>query len=373
MSHEIEIHANGTAAFVSANTPGWHRLGVVAPGPMTVPEALKLGQLAGWDVRMEPLVAAVAGSQCLECSEPLGEKHDELCQTGDHDGEDDSRTVDEHDTTHAVEVPNNRAVVRTHPVTGLPEVLSVGGLDYTPISNEEMGQTLQAILDQSGAIVDTAGSLRGGLDTFITARLPKGIMVGGVDPVELNLAGFNYFRPGKSSEFLITPVRVVCANTQAAALYNFRSRYTVRHSPNAPQRIIEAREALKITFDYRDAFADEAEKMIKAELTIKEFERLCREIWPAPAQEANSAVLDRDDLLTTTLMGIFKGETNENIKGKKTRGTHWSGYQTVVEYLDHHAPVRGEDADSARIRAERALVGKARDTKELAFNLFQVA
>ncbi|MFD8494247.1 DUF932 domain-containing protein [Amycolatopsis sp. NPDC059657] len=372
MSHEIEIFEDGTAAHVSANTPAWHRLGIVAPGPMTVPEALKLGKLANWDVRMEPMVAAVPNGKCVECSKPKGDRHDDLCVTGDHDGQDDSRMVDEHDTAMAVEVPNHRAVVRTHPVTGLPEVLSVGGLDYTPISNEVMGETLQALLDESGAIVDTAGSLRGGLDTFITARLPKGILVGGVDPVELNLAGFNYFRPGKSSEFLITPVRVVCANTQAAALYNFRSRYTVRHSPNAPQRILEAREALKISFAYRDAFADEAEKMINADLTIRDFEKLCREIWPAPDQDSNNAVKDRDDLLTTTLMGIFKGETNENIKGKKAKGTHWSGYQTVVEYLDHFAPVR-DDQNAARIRAERALLGKAKDTKEAAFTLFQVA
>ncbi|ONI87414.1 hypothetical protein ALI22I_23315 [Saccharothrix sp. ALI-22-I] len=372
MAHEIEIHQDGTAAFVSANTPAWHRLGTVADGPMTVAEALKLGKLADWDVRMEPVVATVAGTKCVECLAELGGKHDDMCGVGDHEGLDDSRIVDADDTAVMVPVPSHRAVIRTNPVTGEPEVLSVGGLDYTPISNEEMGETLQAILDESGAIVDTAGSLRGGLSTFITARLPKGIMVGGVDPVELNLAGFNYFQPGKSSEFLITPVRVVCANTQSAALHNFRSRYTVRHSPNAPQRIIEARQALKITFDYRDAFAEEAEKMINRELGIREFEKLCREIWPAPDSEARADVKDKDDLLTTTLTGIFKGDTNANIGGKRKAGTNWSGYQTVVEYLDHFAPVRDTD-NAARIRAERALTGKGRDTKELAFSLFKVA
>ncbi|MBP2320471.1 phage/plasmid-like protein (TIGR03299 family) [Kibdelosporangium banguiense] len=372
MAHEIEIFADGTAAFVSANTPGWHRLGTVASGPMTVTEALKLGKLDNWNVRMEPLVAAVPNGKCSECARPLGEIHDDLCVTGDHDGEDSDRIVDEHDTSIPVEVPFHRAVVRDHPMTGMPEVLSVGGLDYTPISNEEMGATLQAILDESGAIVDTAGSIKGGLDTFITARMPKGILVGGVDAVELNLAGLNYFRPGKSSEFLVTPVRVVCANTQAAALGNFRSRWTVRHSPNAPQRIYEARQALKISFDYRDAFAEQAEKMINEDLAIREFEKLCREIWPKPDEDANNGVKERDDQLTSTLMSIFKGETNENIKGKRAKGTHWSGYQTVVEYLDHFAPVRDTD-NAARIRAERALFGKSLDTKEQAFTLFQVA
>ncbi|MER5262269.1 DUF932 domain-containing protein [Actinosynnema sp. NPDC002837] len=372
MAHEIEIHQDGTAAFVSANTPGWHRLGVTTDGLMTVTDALSLAKLADWNVRMEPVVATVPGTKCVECSAQLGEKHDDMCITGDHEGMDDNRIVDADDTATVLPVPTHRAVIRTNPVTGEPEVLSVGGLDYTPISNEEMGSVLQHVLDDSGAIVDTAGSLRGGLSTFITARFPKGIMVGGVDPVELNLAAFNYFQPGKSSEFLVTPVRVVCANTQAAALANHRSRYTVRHTTNAPQRIQEAREALKITFDYRDAFAEEAEKMIKSELAVKEFEKLCREIWPAPDADARGDVKERDDQLTATLMGIFKGDTNANIKGRRKAGTRWQGYQTVVEYLDHFAPVRDtENAD--RIRAERALTGKGRDTKELAFSLFKVA
>jgi hypothetical protein len=73
-----------------------------------------------------------------------------------------------------------------------------------------------------------------------------------------------------------------------------------------------------------------------------------------------------------SLLSIFKGETNENIRGKNTKGTHWSGYQTVVEYVDHFAPVRDTE-NAARIRAERALMGKALDTEEQAFKLFQVA
>lgn len=372
MAHELEIAQDGTAAFVSANTPAWHRLGTVTDGLMTVADALKAAKLDNWDVRMEPLVAAVATDRCPECAARLGKQHEDTCVTGDHDGEDDTRTVDEHDTSVPLGVPHHRAVTRVNPFTGLREVLSVGGMDYTPISNELMGETLAAILDQSGAIVDTAGSLRGGLDTFITARMPKGILVGGVDQIELNLAGLNYFQPGRSSEFLVTPVRVVCANTQAAALGNHQSRWAFRHSPSAPVRVAEAREALKITFDYADAFHAEAEKMIKESLAIKKFEELCREIWPKPADDARQDVKDRDDELTSTLLTIYKGDTNSNIR-KGNRGNYWTGFQTVAEYLDHFAPVRGEAEDAARTRAERAVLGRGREVKHQAFKLFQVA
>lgn len=373
MAHEIEIGQDGTAAFVSANTPAWHRLGTVVPGPMTVSDALDLAKLSGWDVRKVPLLAFHPGTVCRDCSAELGAKHDQLCPAALEDGTtiDDERVVDSDDTAIPLGVPFDEAVVRTNPFTGKPEVLSTSGPDWTPIPNELMGETMAAILDQSGAIVDTAGSLRGGLDTFITARMPKGIMVGGVDPVELNLAGLNYFKPGISSEFLITPVRVVCANTQAAALGNHRSRWTFRHTPGAPARVAEAREALSITFDYADAFAEEAEKMIKETLAISKFEELCRELWPAPAEDARSDVKERDDARTTSLLSIYRGETNENIR-KGKRGNRWTAFQTVAEYIDHAAPVAGEPDTAAEVRARRALLGKGRELKHAAFELFKV-
>ncbi|WP_051386168.1 DUF932 domain-containing protein [Actinokineospora inagensis] len=367
----IDIGEDGTAAFISANTPAWHRLGTVVPGPMTVADALKLASLDNWAVRLDPVTVPLTGTECPECSAALGDKHTDTCEIGDHEGEDDSRLVEEDDCVELVGVDDYQAVSRVSPFTGKREVLSVAGRDYTPIPNEVMGETLSAILDQSGAIVDTAGALRGGRDVFITARLPKGILVGGVDRVELNLAGFNYFQPGRASEFLITPVRVVCANTQAAALGNHVSRWSFRHSPAAPAKMAAAREALKITFDYADAFAEEAEKMIKADLAIKDFEAVCREIWPAPDDDARSDVKERDDALTSELMALFKGETNANIGGKRTKGSHWSGFQTVIEYVDHRAPVPGEDAAAAR--AQRALLGKGNQVKHQAFKLFQVA
>lgn len=41
------------------------------------------------------------------------------------------------------------------------------------------------------------------------------------------------------------------------------------------------------------------------------------------------------------------------------RGTAWAGYQAVVEYVDHFAPVRGGGTDPATARAERLLTTTA--------------
>lgn len=62
-----------------------------------------------------------------------------------------------------------------------------------------------------------------------------------------------------------TPVRVVCANTERAALRNHRSEYTFRHSPGLAGKIAEARAALKINVAWTETFQAEAESMISDE------------------------------------------------------------------------------------------------------------
>ena len=90
-----------------------------------------------------------------------------------------------------LEVPDQFATVRTNPVTGRPDVLGVVGRGYTPIQNEEHAALLDALVDESGAHFETAGSLRGGRQVFLTMKLPTTMQIGGVDPVDLYLIAFN--------------------------------------------------------------------------------------------------------------------------------------------------------------------------------------
>ena len=48
----------------------------------------------------------------------------------------------------------------------------------------------------------------------------------------------------------MTPVPVVCANTQS----NHESSFSIRHTRNANSAVQTAREALGLTFTYVDAF-----------------------------------------------------------------------------------------------------------------------
>ena len=156
MSHQIETHAN-TAAALFARVDPWHRLGTTLEGEaFTAEQAMTLGHLGGWDVRKVPLSASDITA----------------------------------DGVTQMDVPGF-ATVRTNPFTRTPEALGVVGSAYHPLQNEEHAEFLNRLADESGAIFDTAGSLRGGRQVFVTMRLPESLKVGGSDRVDLNIAALN--------------------------------------------------------------------------------------------------------------------------------------------------------------------------------------
>lgn len=367
MAHEIEQFDNGKAAIALARVPGWHRLGTVTKEAMTADEALNLAFLSGWNVRKVPVMGLDDGPECTECHHRLGDLHDEMCQVGDHEGMDDTRLVVADDTSVPVAMNGFWGTVRTHPVSGQPEGLGVVGDDYHPIQNEQLAEMLMAIVDESGAVFETAGSLRGGTEVFMTLKLPEGIKVDGDDVMDHYLIGCNAHDGRRALEVVTDMTRVVCANTQAIALRNYRSRHSIRHVIGATERIQEAREALKLTFKVAEEFQKEAEAMIKKQLAVKAFEDVCREIWPKPKETATYFQKELDDRRMGELLGLFKGaDTQAN-----ARKTRWGGLQAIIEYVDHFSPV-GDKETPDRARAEKALFGKGREQKEQAFKLLQV-
>jgi phage/plasmid-like protein (TIGR03299 family) len=316
MAHEIEQFTDGTAAFVSAREHAWHRLGTVLPAEFDAAQAMAYAKLGGWNVRTMALQTAPVLSD---------------------DG-----------VFGALPVPDQFATVRTNPVSGGVDVLGVVGRGYTVIQNEEHADLLNRVVDEGGACFETAGSLRGGRAVFLSMKLPRTMNIGGVDRVDLYLIALNSHDGTSAFRLLVSPVRVVCANTQALALRRAQSSFSIRHTSGARGNIAQAREALGLTFKYAEVFEREAEQMIQQSLTDAQFAQIIGKLWTTESESKRSATItaNRADVLT----GLFSdAPTNANI-----RGTRYAGYQAITEYLDHFAPVAG-GTDTAR--AERVATG----------------
>ncbi len=321
--HNIDI-TNGVASFATARIPAWHRLGTVFDRAMTVPEAMAAANLAGWNVRKLDLF----GREVVNGDDGV-------------------------DTTVEVAAPRWALSVRDNPVTGEIEPFGPVGTGFTHVQNEEQAEFLSALLDESGAFIETAGALKGGAHVFYTAKLPQTMMIGGVDAHDLYVVVMNGHDGSLALRTIATPIRVVCRNTQLAALRAARAEWSIRHTPKASRAVDEARRALDLTFQYNDAFQAAAERMINEAMTAGEFEAIVKDVFAAedegtgPRAERNR--IERFD----TIRGLWEAPTQAAIAG-----TRWAGYNAVTEWVDHYRTTTGKgDEAKAVTRATAAVAG----------------
>jgi phage/plasmid-like protein (TIGR03299 family) len=345
MAHEIDI-TNGIASFANARTDHWHRLGQSVGHTMTAREALDAAHLSNWNVRKMALQVP---------QKPIID--------------DDGVT-----TLSPLTVPDYYATVRTNPITGGLDVLGVVGSKYEPVQNEASCELLDAITDESGAHFETAGALRGGRETFITMKLPNAMVFdgrdGSQDRTEFYLAALNSHDGSSAWRGLITPVRIVCANTQAAAIGSAKASFSIRHTGGAKASIAEARAALKLTWRYIDAFEAEAAVLYGAPMDTDDMRRF------------TNTLLNVDDATTAATLrhrrekasGIVKLWTSSPTIAP-IAGTRWAAYNAVTEYLDHVVPIRGArtSAAASQARAVRNIseAASATSLKAQAFRMLQ--
>lgn len=326
MAHEIEINtdADGNAvanyadsqARPDGTTSAWHRLGQAIGRTMTPDEALEAANMKGWDVRKLPLTASIPS--------PGG------------------------GFPTTVEVPNKHLIVRTNPITKATEPLGVIGNWWTPFQNEETTALLYDITEQSGAHIETIASLDGGRRTFVTMKMP-GFMEftspndGSRDITDLYLAIFNHHDGQGALRAVISPVRVVCANTQRMAESAAVSSVSIRHTGTPNARLAQVRELLGITFRYQDTFVEECERLIAAEVDEAFVRGVLNDVFGLAEADTERKRNSRVERVSQVMELYRQSDTVAPF-----RGTAFGAYNAVTEYIDHYMPVSGKGDQEAK-------------------------
>lgn len=150
-----------------------------------------------------------------------------------------------------VECPNVFATYRTD--YNIP--LGIVKERYTPVQNVEAFTFFDNAIGKDKAIWQTAGFFGMGERIFVSAKLPKNILVQG-DPVE-NYLVFTTSHDGSSGvKILFTPIRVVCENTLNAAIATSSNYISFRHTKSVHGNLDIASEILGIC-DSRIVFLQE--------------------------------------------------------------------------------------------------------------------
>lgn len=331
MGHELDIN-NGVASFANSRDDAWHQLGQKVGHLMTAKEVLAEAQLADWNVRKQ-----------------------------------DALTLNEWGVP--VPIEGKYATVRTNPITGTTDPLGVVGRGYRVIQNEESADFLDALVDESGAHFETAGALRGGRQTFVTLRLPNYMQfsVSGstvTDDMDLYIAACNSHDGAGSYKVVVTPVRIVCANTESAAIANAASTWSVRHTSNALSAIEEARQSLNIAFTYADASAEEMKALIDTQVEQDEAERLIGQVFRVDEAKTERQRDIRSDHAAAVMVGLNLDTV------RAFSNTRYGLYNAVTEYVDHRIP-RKDGGHGAP--ALKSIVGAYADVKSRAFHVLQPA
>lgn len=269
-------------------------------------------------------------------------------------------------------MPDHYATVRDNPIVpGRIDVLGVVGSKYEPLQNEASADLLNALTDQGGAVFETAGALRGGRETFVTMKLPESMSFDGIDGskdrTDFYLAALNSHDGTSAFRFLVTPVRIVCANTQSAAIREAKASFAIRHTGGARIAIQEAREALRLTWKYIKAFETEAAELYAQPMDLDQMRAFTDDLLNV--ESAPTAVTK--NTRRQQARAIVKLWTSSPTIAPITE-TKWAAYNAVTEYVDHYSTVRGRgNAETTRALRAVTIGSSAQTLKTQAFRMLQ--
>lgn len=339
MAHRLDI-TNGVASF-AARQDAWHHLGQYVGHAMTAHEAMTAAHLANWNVRKMPMVIP---------QEPR------LSPEGVS-------------AVPPVPVTGRYATVRDNPITGAVEYLGVVGEKYTPFQNEKSCELLDALVGESGAHFETAGALDGGRSTFITMALPEDMVFDGrdgqPDRSRWMIAALNSHDGTSAFRFLVTNIRIVCANTQTAALASAKASFSIRHTQGGHGLIAQARDALKLTYRYMAEFERQAAELYARSITVEEVTTFAHSLFGVSDAPSAASARTRSEHAAKVVQLFRSSPTIAPIAG-----TRWGAYNAVTEYTDHVQRVAGARtaAAASHARALRALTsGSTQKLKSDAF------
>lgn len=303
MSGELEV-IDGVMSFVSFRDPAWHKGGTVLQEEFSLVDGMRIAKVSGWNVRLEPVVYPAGYSTKIQ----------------------------------------KFMTVRDHPETGAPDVLAINGKRYEAIQNEDA----LAWLDELGLRIETVGSIKNGTQVFATAALDREIVIdptGVADVVKTYLVANTSHDGSLAISGMITPTRVVCANTQAMAFQNRIQRFTIRHTESAMSRIAEARDGMLKLYGWLDDFEAEAKALYETEITKAQFDEIILRAYPMPDKDVKGSI-KKWETKQDLLQELYTAPTNVMIAG-----TAWGAYQTLTEHLDYYSNPRKNSEESTLIKA----------------------
>jgi phage/plasmid-like protein (TIGR03299 family) len=219
-------------------------------------------------------------------------------------------------------------------------VLGVVGPRYAPLQNTDAFAWFQPFLDAREAALHTAGSLRQGSRIWVLAKLNRDpLVIAEGDTVEK----FILLSHGHDGSLAVrcgfTPVRVVCQNTLSMAHGSDASRLIrLKHTKDVLGNLANVREVMNLANQEFEATAEQYRRLARRSISQADLRKYVRRVLKVEDdQEAGSRLRN----LIGQVVGLAETGRGNNLPS--IRGTYWSAYNGVSEWLTYR---RGRSDDS---------------------------
>lgn len=340
MGHQI---TNEHEALFS-NKPAWHGLGTVfAPGEsegMTTDKVRELAPSIFAERKLLPVYGSVTGAPLIE---------DTVISGSDLIGGGKVRLIARTDGPNA-------------------KVHGVATSDYKIWQVDEAFAFLDSLVREGSMQYESVFALNGGDQVVMVCRLPGAYTVGKSDKTLQFVMVRVPFTGAESIAMVPTMVRVVCANTVAAAFQDAGQRgaaegrphiFRLRHTKGLTERLAEARQHLASFDQALQAEAEAADKLAGRALSKRESEWLLNTLFPIfddDGTELSKRARAGRDRRVEALRGAWVTERDSfrELNEAALVGSAYHMLQAFTRAVDHGDLIRRRG--SARERAEKHYV-----------------
>lgn len=339
--HQVETMAYRKAS--EADVP-WHGIGFPIDHNAT-PEEMLVASGLNWTVSKRPLIAPPTPT--TEIGRELGVWPSTVYEGAEY--------LEATDIFALVRDSDNR-------------VLGPAGKAYIPTQNDQAFHFFKKFVDAGHMSMDTAGSLQGGKQVWVLAKINASFELAGGDRVEGFLLLSSPHIWGKSLVIKFVPIRVVCRNTFAMAMNDASWKGKAFRMPHIRafdgEAELDATKTLDIAVTMFDQFKETAtllsEAKVNPELYVKYVADLFqpelivdafgKNFYKMSAGEQARTLIDSSVTVAPNQLNRVAFNVHNLISGQpgasleSSRGTLWGAFNAVTYYTDHTI---GRDRDKA--------------------------
>ena len=213
-------------------------------------------------------------------------------------------------------------------------ILGIVGPRWTPLQNSDAFKIFEPLVDSGDMRLHTAGSLRQGERVWVLCQL-------NMDNSEITpgdeIAKFALLSNGHDGKLAVhfgfTPIRVVCANTEAMARDSKASKLIrVRHNRFVKENVQQVRDVMSLADQEFEATAEVYRFLASRSINQADLDKYVKVVFDA-SQESESEISTRTKNIMLNVQELFENGKGNQLSG--TRGTYWAAYNSVTEYLNY--------------------------------------